>query len=123
VDAAGATRPANAATTATACAGDGLRRAALPLAERRKERDCPRRIHTLAMLTLNRVVGLAHRPQSFEFRMAIGTRILVHRHLSHQPSDTLFNTHSLMTYCTQGYESRQEEKVDTSCANLDFWLV
>ena len=58
--AAGATRPASAATAAAPGAGNGLRCAAVSLAERSKERDCPRRSFTLTILTLNGSVRFAH---------------------------------------------------------------
>jgi hypothetical protein len=74
---AGATRPASTARTATPGPGDGLRRTTFSFAESSKERNRARGVHTLALLTLNGIIGLAHRPQSFELGMTISTMILV----------------------------------------------
>jgi hypothetical protein len=84
VNAARAARPTSAATAATSGAGNRLRRASVSLAEGSEERDRPSGLHTLAVLTLNGSIGLAHWSQGIEFPMAILTVILVYWHSSHQ---------------------------------------
>ena len=58
----------------------------LSFAESGKKRDSTRCLHTLAILALNRIIGLAHWPQGVEFRLAIATGILIygHRYTSHK---------------------------------------